>query len=257
MAPAGVNTAPATLPFAIGPSGKVLLGGPWTVAVDPHARGSARGWASGAFPGREVTVPYVVNGGPVTGRAGIAELRRERRVVSDNLSIDRSGLYALRFESVNHRASVWIDGRLVGRHVGSYLPFEVRTDLSAGRHTLVVRADWRSPWAQSRAGWHRTWFNFGGINRGVSIRPIGASELLAPTLRTRLDRSGGQTTAIVDLSVQVHNNQPDRSLTVSGWLQRGDQRRRVRVPRPRRRPGPHEGVPHAGARARAGALGPG
>ena len=28
-----------------------------------------------------------------------------------------------------------------------------------------------------RDGWHRLWFNFGGINRGVSIRRIGESEL--------------------------------------------------------------------------------
>ena len=51
-------------------------------------------------------------------------------------------LTAVAFESVNHRATVWIDGRLVTRHTGVYLPFEARTRLAAGRHTLVVRADW-------------------------------------------------------------------------------------------------------------------
>jgi hypothetical protein len=171
-----------------------------------------------------VSLPYVVNGGPVTGPAASRSFAGSVAWFRTDLQIDHSGLYALRFESVNHRASVWLDGRLVGQHVGSYLPFEIRTDLAAGRHNLVVRADWRSPWAQSRAGWHRTWFNFGGINRGVSIRPIGGSELLGPGLTTRLERAGGATTAVVDLSVQVHNNQPDRPLTVDGWLQRGDQR---------------------------------
>jgi hypothetical protein len=224
MAPAGVNVAPATLPFALGPSGAVLLSGPWTVAADPHAQGSGRGWARGEFPGAEVTVPYVVNGSPVTGHAGSRSFAGSIAWFRTNVQIDNAGLYALRFESVNHRASVWIDGRLVGQHVGSYLPFEIRTELTAGQHNLVVRADWRSPWAQSRQGWHRTWFNFGGINRGVSIRPLGASELLAPTLTTRLDRSGGATTALVSLSVQVHNNQSDRALTVDGYLQRGDER---------------------------------
>ena len=55
----------------------------------------------------------------------------------------RAGDYAIRFESVNHRASVWVDGRRVVRHTGAYLPFEARVRLSAGAHTLVVRADWR------------------------------------------------------------------------------------------------------------------
>ena len=56
------------------------------------------------------------------------------------------GRYALRFESVNHKAQVWIDGELVGEHVGVYLPFEIDRRLEGGKdHTLVVRADWRDP----------------------------------------------------------------------------------------------------------------
>ena len=49
--------------------------------------------------------------------------------------------------------------------------------LTGGAHTLVVRADWRDPAAMKADAWHRTWFNFGGINRPVSIRELGASEL--------------------------------------------------------------------------------
>ena len=41
------------------------------------------------------------------------------------------------------------------------------------RHELVVRADWRDPERMKVEGWHRTWFNFGGINREVTIRPLG------------------------------------------------------------------------------------
>jgi len=224
MAPAGINTAPATLPFAIGQSGTVVLGGPWVVAQDPKAKGSGLGWASGSFPGSEVSVPYVVNGSQVTGPGGSRSFAGSIAWFRTTVTAERTGPYALRFESVNHRASVWIDGRLVGQHVGSYLPFEIRSDLTQGRHTLVVRADFRSPWAQSREGWHRTWFNFGGINRSVSIRPVGASELFAPTLTTRLHRAGGSLNAVVDLSVQVHNNEADRALTVVGSLQHADQK---------------------------------
>ena len=61
------------------------------------------------------------------------------------VDVGADGDYAIRFESVNHRASVYVDGRLVVRHTGAYLPFEARTHLRAGRHVLLVRADWRSP----------------------------------------------------------------------------------------------------------------
>jgi len=57
MAPNGVNEAPATLPFQLGQSGTVLLTGPWTVAVDPHAKGSGLGWPSGSFPAARSRFP--------------------------------------------------------------------------------------------------------------------------------------------------------------------------------------------------------
>jgi hypothetical protein len=230
MAPAPVHTAPATLPFALGHSGTVMLDGPWIVAPDPQAEGTRLGWANGTFSGQAVQAPHVVNPRPVTGRAGSRNFAGSLAWFRTTVNAERAGTYVFRFESVNHRASVWVDGRLVGQHVGSYLPFEVRTDLGAGAHTVVVRADWRSPWAQSRAGWHRTWFNFGGLNRPVSMRRVGDSELLAPTLHTRLLRSGNEVTALVDVSVQVHNNRPTRELTVRGWLQRGDQRVELSFP---------------------------
>ena len=105
---------------------------------------------------------------------------------STAFGLPASGDYAIRFESVNHKAVVWLDGRLVARHTGAYLPFEVRAHLSAGRHRLVVRADWRDPLRMRDEGWHRTWFNFGGLAREVTIRPLGASELDSPGVVTRV-----------------------------------------------------------------------
>ena len=80
---------------------------------------------------------------------------------------------------------MWIDGHALGTHEGSYLPFEVRTRLTPGAHTLVVRVDWRDPGEQSRLGFHRTWFNWGGLDGEVEMREIGASELSSPTIQRR------------------------------------------------------------------------
>jgi hypothetical protein len=62
--------------------------------------------------------------------------------------------------------------------------------LAPGRHVLVVRADWRSPRAMKADAWGRAWFNFGGINREVTLRRLGPSELDAPGIRTRLAPDG-------------------------------------------------------------------
>ena len=63
-------------------------------------------------------------------------------------------------------------------------------------------------------GWHRLWFNFGGINRGVSIRRIGASEISYPEMNTKL----GDGAAVVDLKVHLRNNLEPRALGVKGTL---------------------------------------
>ena len=53
--------------------------------------------------------------------------------------------WVFRFESVNYRAKVWLNGKPLGTHVGAYLPFEVRAkDIRRrGVNRLVVRVDGR------------------------------------------------------------------------------------------------------------------
>jgi beta-galactosidase/beta-glucuronidase len=166
-------------------------------------------------------MPYVPDATKISGRRGITYFRGTVAWYRTKVEVPVDGNYVIRFESVNHQAQVFIDGKQVATHTGEYLPFEAKTFLKAGqRHTLVVRADYRGPTAMKRDGWHRLWFNFGGINRGVSIRRIGPSELLHPTLRTRL--SGGA--ALLNMAVHVHNNGEARPLSVKGTLSRGDRK---------------------------------
>ncbi|MGI8557788.1 MAG: glycoside hydrolase family 2 protein [Solirubrobacteraceae bacterium] len=202
-----------------GPTGRVALRDGWVFARDPNNRGLRRGWAHGRFGGSVVSVPHSANALPVTGRGGIANYAGSVAWYRTGFTLSSAGTYAVRFESVNHAATVWLDGHVIGHHVGTYLPFETRVRASAGPHILVVRADWRSPNAQARAGFHRTWFNFGGVNREVTIRPVGATDLVAPTIATKLTSSGAQ----VDVSVEVHNYGPPRVISPGGTLQRAGQ----------------------------------
>ena len=202
-----------------GPGDRVQLDGLWRFRRDRSATGLDKGFQNGTFRGELVRVPYVPDATKISGRRGISVFRGTVGWYRTKIDVPVDGTYAIRFESVNHKAQIFIDGKRVGTHTGEYLPFEVKAFLKAGtRHRLVVRADWRGPTAMKRDGWHRLWFNFGGINRGVSVRRIGPSELMHPTIRTRL--SGGA--ALVDMRVHVHNNGEPRALGVKGTLSRGD-----------------------------------
>jgi hypothetical protein len=202
-----------------GPGDRAQLNGLWRFRRDPDDTGLDKGFQAGKFGGELVRVPYVPDATKISGRRGIPIFRGTVGWYRTKVEVPVDGTYALRFESINHRARVFLDGKEVARHKGEYLPFEVRASLKAGtRHSLVVRSDWRGPTAMKRDGWHRLWFNFGGINRGVSIRRIGASELSYPMMQTKL--VGGA--ADVDLQVHVHNNGEPRPLGVRGSLTRGD-----------------------------------
>ncbi len=203
-----------------GPEGRLAVAGPWLRALDPDDAGELAGWAAGHFPGQLVTLPNVANAAKVTGAEGVAAHRGGIAWYRTTLTAPRTGSFALRFESVHHVAQVWLDGQLLGSHTGVYLPFEFTLRLREGvPHRLVVKADYRFPSRQKREGWHRTWFNYGGINREVTLRPLGRSELKAPAVRTRLPDEGRAT---VDVSVMVHNRSDwARTLQVRGTLRRG------------------------------------
>lgn len=50
------------------------------------------------------------------------------------------GNIRLDFQGVSHTASVYLDGKLLGRHYNAYTPFSLlATEMPAGLHTLVVR----------------------------------------------------------------------------------------------------------------------
>ena len=199
-----------------GPNGRVPLRD-WILVRDPHNRGVHLGYERGGFAGTPVSVPNVVEPKPYAGAAGGANYAGSVAWYRTTFQAETAGVYALAFQSANYLAQVWLDGTPLGSHRGSYLPFEFRRNVAAGTHTVVVRIDWRNPDRQAREGFHRTWFNWGGIDGEASVRPIGASELSQPKLQTTLpqqDPASGP--AHVRINVLVRNNGPARTLTPTG-----------------------------------------
>jgi Glycosyl hydrolases family 2, TIM barrel domain/Glycosyl hydrolases family 2/Glycosyl hydrolases family 2, sugar binding domain len=221
--PTTVTAIPSQSSIAEGPGGRLALTS-WTLRKDPSNRGEGLGWAKGSFSGSAVSVPNVVSALPITGPGGVRNYEGSVAWYRTTFQTPTAGAYALHFESANYLARVWVDGHALGSHIGTYLPFEFRRNLAAGSHTLVVRIDWRNPAAQSSAGFHRTWFNFGGLNGEVSVRPLAASELSAPTFQTTLSPDAPNAAqATVRIGVDVRNNGPTRVIAPVGSLQHGSQ----------------------------------
>lgn len=217
-AAASAQAPPSEAQIGEGPGGRTALTR-WTLALDPGDRGLARRWQRGGFPGRSVSVPSDVDPIHVKGRAGQRNYSGSVAWYRTSVTAPVAGTYAFAFASANFKATAFLDGRAIVVHRGSYLPFEGRTALSAGAHTLVVRIDWRDPGAQSKQGFHRTWFNWGGLNGQVTMRPIGQSELSEPTVQTTLQPDAPDAVqADVTIGVHVRNNGPTRAIAPQGTL---------------------------------------
>lgn len=90
----------------------------------------------------------------------------------------------LRFEGVNYRAYVYLNGKEVGRHEGGFTPFvlEVTDALRAQGNRLVVGVDSRHD-AQSIPGETTDWDLYGGITRPVKLIRTPATFIDDATLR--------------------------------------------------------------------------
>jgi hypothetical protein len=229
-AAAAANAPPAGSQLGEGPGGRTALSR-WTLALDPGDRGLARGWQRGGFAGRSVSVPNDVDPIHIKGRAGQRNYEGSVAWYRTSLQAPAAGQYAFSFASANFKATAYIDGKAIVAHRGSYLPFEGRAQLAPGPHTLVVRIDWRNPGAQSKQGFHRTWFNWGGLNGQVTMRAIGQSELLEPTIATTLSPdTPNAAQATVHLGVRVRNNGPTRIIAPQATLTNEAQSIPVQLP---------------------------
>jgi hypothetical protein len=217
----GTGSAAAALAqLGDGPAGSAIVTlRDWRYRPDPADRGRDRGWARGDWAGRPVQVPHSPNAGAFSGAAGRRAYDGSVGWFAREIQAPVAGRYALRFESAHHTATIYVDGQPVREHVGAYEPFTARFALKPGTHTVAVRVDWRDPRGQADGGWARAWFNYGGLNRPVTLMRLGPSELGAPAVRTRLD-AGGRS-ARVTVGVRVRNRGPARTVRVRGVLSRG------------------------------------
>jgi beta-glucuronidase len=179
--------APGRL-YEDGHTNRYLVDGPWWFRLDAQSRGLGAGYARGSdsLAGwTPITVPYAWNAtdeSPASMRGSVGWYRKDFRLPS----AAKGTSWILRFESVNYRASIYLNGRLIGKHEGAYIPFELdlAKGLRRGVNHLVVRADSRRSTTTlpplktlSNGLPSGGWWNYGGILREVYLRPVHKVDL--------------------------------------------------------------------------------
>jgi beta-glucuronidase len=177
-----------------GPSGRFLLDGAWYERPDPADNGVTQGFpATDSLAGwRPLTVPSAINAGDFSVESYTGSVHWYRRDFKPPRA--RSGTrWLFRFESVNYRAKVWLNGRFLGSHAGAYLPFEIRArQIRGGRNRLVVRVDSRRrpydipPLSARGSGFEGGWWNYNGILREVYLRKVSKLDIEHAFVRPRL-----------------------------------------------------------------------
>ena len=165
-----------------GPTGRYVLDGPWLLRVDRADRGEGRRWerrrsTAGWTP---ITVPNAWNANDRTASGFTGAPAWYRKDFRLPLSA-RALTWRVRFDSVNYRATVWLNGRRLGAHAGGFIPFALPLSRlhRRGVNRLVVRVDNRRlPTDFPPTTFTRTdeplggWWNYGGIVREVYLERI-------------------------------------------------------------------------------------
>lgn len=200
-----------------------LLNGTWRFQFDDNDEGLADRWFEqpGQFD-KEIIVPFP----PESELSGIHDsgfhpvLWYSRHLTNQQLERPDGAGLLLRFGALDYRATVWVDGSVVGQHVGGHTPFSLdigwALDPTAREHWVVVRAfddphDVEQP--RGKQDWqldpHVIWYHrTSGIWQSVWLEPVPTNRV--ETVRWRFDAERW----LLDYEIELTSN-PQPGSTVS------------------------------------------
>jgi beta-glucuronidase len=217
--------------YADGPSGRFLVDGQWLFRLDGADRGvgqhferqaSTAGWS-------RVAVPNVWNVGDDSQesmRGSVGWYRKDFALPDKRAALE----WAVRFESVNYRSRVYLNGREIGRNAGAYIPFTLRLKglKRSGVNRLVVRVDSRRlptdfppSGLSSTGGATGGWWNYGGIQREVYLQKLDTVQFNTVRVLPRLPCAS--CPASVDFTLALENV-TDRSRRITAVAKYGSKR---------------------------------
>jgi beta-glucuronidase len=205
-----------------GPDNRYLLGGEWLFRRDDGGVGLRQSFQR--QPGRAgwsaLTVPNAWNVGDnsVASMTGtVAWYRKDFNLPDARARMD----WLVRFESVNYRSRVWLNGVPVGRNTGAYLPFALRLPRSAlkrhGTNRLVIRVDNRRlrtdfpPSGLTGSGDPAGgWWNYGGILREVYLQRVDGVDITSVVVRPDLPCASCAATVLARVVVRNYGDRTAR-----------------------------------------------
>jgi beta-glucuronidase len=197
-----------------GQTNRYLLGGTWLYRADLADTGVAAGlWRDVASTAgwSPVSVPNSYNAGDFSSASMTGWVGWYRRdfvlpahAFPGYVPV-RFRAWMIQFDSVNYRATVWLNGRKLGSHAGAFLPFSyLLGGLRPGINRLVVRVDNRRTPTDLPRGPGGGWWNYGGITQEVYLRPIARGDVSQVQVRPILPCP--RCTAAVHEQVLVRNH---------------------------------------------------
>ena len=170
------SASPVMPPTSASPRGRLELSDNWLFQPDPWGEGQRRRYYDATFDDslwRKITVPrgfdHCAPG--LESYEGKGWYRTLLRVPADW----QGRRVVLRFEGVNYRCRVWLNGQLLGEHADGFLPFEFpvhqRLRFDQPNSLAVLVDNTRQP--GEVPGIQRGWRNTGGILREVALIATG------------------------------------------------------------------------------------
>jgi hypothetical protein len=213
-------------PFSYGQNHRYTLGDGWFLRRDLGNLGLKRRWqrTKNFSSWEKISVPNSFNAGDdseVSYVGYVAWYATQFR----RPAAPRGSNWILQFNSVNLRASVFLNGRQIGAHNGGSIPFELQASkLRAGTNTLVVRVDSKLSTSSVPSVEERSdqltggWWNFGGILREVVLRRVGRFDISSVDTRSYVRTVNGRArgSARIVVLARVRNYGKKVRLTLRG-----------------------------------------
>ncbi len=197
------------------------LNGEWEFEIDQSGNGEARGLTSGKTLAGKITVPFA----PESKLSGVAHyglmknVWYRRHFESPASMIDQR--IRLHFGGVDYQAWVWLNGELVGSHLGGNVSFafDITKFLRPGKNELVVRAhddttSGRQPTGKQTHGISEgcVYTRTTGIWQPVWLEAVGSSFVESFALTPDPDRSR------VLIDATINGVDPNLTLQVEAYL---------------------------------------
>src|SRR5262252_4032138 len=208
-------TGPTALAFADGRAG-ASLDGPWHVIVDPYDNGSLdyrsqprpHGYFADAPP-RDKTdlVEYDFARSPTLQVPGDWNSQRPELLYYEGIvwyerrfdhPVRADRRLFVQFGAAAQRATVWLNGKLLGSHEGGFTPFafEVTGLVRPRDNSIVVKVD-NTRRAEALPALNTDWWNYGGLTRGVRL--IETPRVFIRDALVQPARGGGDLRGFVQL----------------------------------------------------------